>query len=555
MKLSPKNITICLVFIAIFFLPIKKILAETVATSVIVGNSAPTFSVQPFETVASTTAAPTNVGSTVTFQATGTDGNNENYYLAICKTNAITANNNGVPTCTGGNWCISGSTTSGSPSSCGFGTLQVTPESNVWYAFVCDHSSASACSASAQGTIGGNGSPFEVNHPPTFVSIGVTTTLNPGSTQTWTTTIGTSDADTGASDVVDLVVCKTTGITAGACDGGAGDTWCSSSPVANSPTCSIGISIPTLDIGYTAFVYVFDNHNLAATGAIQASVANYVVNNISPVVSAITLNSSVGISDVTLNEGATTPVVLGATITDNNGCPDLATVVASLYRSGVGYSSCDIVGEANSNNCYPAMTCTVNNAVNACSGATDASAAYICTANVKYFADPTVANTTYSAQNWLDTFKASDEALSDAQTIGTGVEMNDLLAMDIGSSLAFGNLSAGQSLSPLSALTIVTATGNVGLDQTLEGTHMYSVGNTISVENQKYSLSSGTAYSGGVALGLTPVEAELNCKKTSTDVGETKPTYWGIYIPVGTVAGTYGGTNTVIAVKGEFAAW
>jgi len=133
--------------------------------------------------------------------------------------------------------------------------------------------------------------------------------------------------------------------------------------------------------------------------------------------------------------------------------------------------------------------------------------------------------------------------------------MNDLLAMDIGSSLAFGTLSAGQSLSPLSALTIVTATGNVGLDQTLEGTHMYSVGNTISVENQKYSLNSGTSYGSGSALSLSPVETELNCLKTKSDIGETKPTYWGIAIPVGTVAGTYGGTNTVIAVKGEFAAW
>ena len=274
-----------------------------------------------------------------------------------------------------------------------------------------------------------------------------------------------------------------------------------------------------------------------------------------PVISAITLNSSVGTSDITLSEGATTPVVLGATITDNNGCSDISTVVSSLYRSGVGYSACDIGGEANSNNCYPVITCSVNGGINACSGDTDASAAYICTANVKYYADPTVANTTYSAETWLDTFKASDEGLSDAQTLGAGVEMNDLLAMDIGSSLAFGNLSAGQSLSPLSALTIITATGNVGLDQTLEGTHMYSVGNTISVENQRYSLAASTVFGSGTTLTLSPVESELNCKKTTTDTGATMPTYWGISIPLGTVAGTYGGTNTVIAVKGEFAGW
>lgn len=551
MKLSTKNVIIYLVFLAVFLLPFKQIFAETVATSVIVGNSAPSFTVQPFETVASTTLSPTNVGSTVTFQATGTDGNGENYYLAICKTNAITANNNGVPTCTGGNWCISGSTASGASTTCGFGTLQATSESNDWFAFICDHSPSSVCSASSQGTVGGDGSPFEVNHPPSFVSIGVTTPLSPGSTQTWTTTIGTSDADTGASDTVKLVVCKTTGVSAGACDGGASDTWCASSAVANTPVCSIGISIPTLDIGYSAFVYVFDNHNLGASGAVQANASNYVINNVAPVINAITLN---GGSDISLSEGATTPAVLGATITDNNGCLDISTVVASMYRSGIGYSGCDTGGEANSNNCYPVISCSVGGG-NTCNGATDASASYTCTAYPKYYADPTVANTAYSAQNWTNTFKADDEALSDAQNHSTGVEMNDLLAMDIDASLAFGNLSAGQSLSPLSALTVVTATGNVGLDQTLEGTHMYSVGNTISVENQKYSLSSGTSYGSGTALTMSAVGVSLSCLKTTTDVGQTKPTYWGIAIPIGIAAGTYGGTNTVIAVKSAYVRW
>ena len=170
MKFNTKNIIIYLILIGVFLLPFKQIFAETVATSVIVGNSTPSFTVTPFEVVASYVASPTNVGTTVNFQATGTDGNAENYYLAICKTNAITANNNAVPTCTGGNWCISGSTTSGTSATCGFGTLQSTAESNAWYAFVCDYSPSSACSAMSQGS-GNPGSPFEVNHAPSFPTI------------------------------------------------------------------------------------------------------------------------------------------------------------------------------------------------------------------------------------------------------------------------------------------------------------------------------------------------------------------------------------------------
>jgi hypothetical protein len=550
MKLKFRYIVGLVILIVGSFLTLEQVFAETVATSVTVGNSAPSFSVQTYETTTSSSTSPTNVGTTVTFSATASDGNNENYYLIVCTSAAVTANNNAAPTCNVGTWCVSGSTISGQAASCGYGTLMSNAETNQWYSYVCDHSANSACVQSTTPTVPEQGTPFEVNHPPSFVSIGVITPLNPGSTETWTTTIGTSDADTTYGDTVRLLVCKTTGISAGACDGGASDTWCTGTGVANSPACTIGISIPTLDTTYNAYVYVFDSHGLGATGAIQASNSPYVVNNVAPVISAITLN---GGSAISLSEGSTTPVVLGATITDNNGCQDIASVVPSLYRSGVGYSACDVGGEANANNCYPAVSCTI--AGNTCDGATDASAGYSCTAGLKYYADPTVANTTYSAENWLDTFKASDEALSDAQTIGTGVELNDLLAMDIGSSLAYGNLSAGQAVDPLSALTIITATGNVGLDQTLEGTHMYSVGNTISVENQKYSLAASTAYSAGTTLTTIATESELNCKKTTADVGETKPTYWGISIPIGTVAGTYGGTNTVIAVKGEYAQW
>jgi hypothetical protein len=545
MKLSVKNVIIYLVFFAVFLVPFKQIFAETVATSVIVGNSAPTFTVQPFETIASTTISPTNVGSTVTFQATGTDGNSENYYLAVCKTNAITAHNSAAPTCDGGNWCISGSTTSGASTTCGYGTLQADAQSNNWFAFVCDYSPSSSCSSVSQGT-SDSGSPFAVNHAPSFPTISNVANLNPGSTETWNTSIGASDADVG--DTVKLLACKTAGVTGGACTGA---TWCASSGVTNTPSCSIGISIPTADQSYPAYVYVFDSHNFAATGANQGIGSSYVVNNVAPVVSAITLNSG---SDISLSEGTTYPVVLGATITDNNGCSDISSVVSSLYRSSVGYSGCDTGGEANSNNCYPVINCSVGGG-NTCDGATDASASYTCTAEPKYYADSTVANTNYSGDNWLNTFKASDGTLSDAETIGSGVEMNDLLAMDIGASLAFGNLSAGQTLSPLTATTIVTSTGNVGLDQTLQGTDMLSVGNSIAVNNQRYALAASTAYSAGTNLTTSAVSSTLSCKKTTSDVGETKPTYWGISIPIGTVAGNYSGTNTIIAVKSAYARW
>jgi hypothetical protein len=84
---------------------------------------------------------------------------------------------------------------------------------------------------------------------------------------------------------------------------------------------------------------------------------------------------------------------------------------------------------------------------------------------------------------------------------------------------------------------------------------MLSVGNSIAVNNQRYALAASTAYSAGTNLTTSAVSSTLSCKKTTSDVGETKPTYWGISIPIGTVAGNYSGTNTIIAVKSAYARW
>ncbi|KKP32805.1 MAG: hypothetical protein A2312_04460 [Candidatus Staskawiczbacteria bacterium RIFOXYB2_FULL_32_9] len=115
----------------------------------------------------SSTATPTTAGNNVSFTATATDGESDNYYLAICKTNAITANNNGVPTCTGGNWCISSSTASASQANCNYTTAGKDAGSKSWYAFVCDYNASSACSSMSQGS-GNNGSPFVVRKPSVF---------------------------------------------------------------------------------------------------------------------------------------------------------------------------------------------------------------------------------------------------------------------------------------------------------------------------------------------------------------------------------------------------
>ena len=543
-------------FILLFvgFLP-GKVLADSVTTSVTVGNTAPAITAGPAESSESSSTSPTNVGSDVTFTATATDSNSENYYLLLCSTDAATPTNGGAPNCTATQWCVSGSTASGAEASCAYTTLVGDAESNAWYAFVCDgNATAASCSAAGNQGTGGTGSPFGVNHAPAF-SVGADDgAKDPGGTVTWTSTASDSDTS-GAADTVKLLICKTAGISAGACDGGGGDTWCSSSLGASDPSCEYVIPSVKPDDAYDAYMYIVDSHNFASGGVKQGVNEAFTVSNVAPVVSAVTLNAGAAID---LTEGTTTGVVLGATVTDSNSCygSEFTTIYGYTYRSGKAYSLCDTAGEADSNFCYPEVTCTVTGGT--CTDNTDASANYTCTVNIQSYADPTDAATLYPTENWLDSIKVvDDDAATHTLEVTSGVEMNSLTALDVTTSIAFGTLDVGQSNDPLDKTTVVTPTGNVGLDSELSGAanmctdYPTCSGGTIGVSYIKYALAATTAYASGTALSATPTEAELNAPKPTTGSPTTKTVWWGIQIPTGTTPGSYTGANTVSAYKGE----
>lgn len=538
----------------------SSVLAETVNTSANVGNSPPAFTAGPAESTASTATSPTNEGSGVTFQATANEPNSENYYLAVCKTNSITPVNGNAPTCGGGAWCVSTSTADDAQATCTHTTVDGDAQVNAWYAFVCDaNATASECSTASQGT-GDSGSPFNVNHDPSFTVIvddggtGSNSGADPGGTMTFTATASDPDDDT-AQDTVKLVVCgDNTGATAAGC---SGTEICVSSLAASNPTCNISIANVAPDTTVNYYAYVFDSHNFASGS--NARTGDYLINNVAPGVSAVTLNGGL---DITLTEGTTTNVTVTATVTDNNSCQDITTVETSVYRSAITYTGCDANAEDNNNNCYAQVSCSLGGA-NTCDSASDASASYTCTVALQFHAEstddyPLTGTIQYEAQNWLSTVNAiDDDSATGNDEVETGVEVDSLLAMDITASINYGALDVGESNDPLDKITTVTATGNVGLDQELSGTNLTD-GSTgvIPVANQKYALAGSTSYASGTALSGTPTEVELNCQKTSvTGSPATKDTYWGILIPASVPPGPYTGQNTVTAVLGETAGW
>jgi len=141
-------------------------------------NTPPSFSAGPTDSGSSATS-PTDAGADVTFTATATDTESDDYYLLVCNNNSAPTTG-APPECNGGSgnrWALSSATTSGDPvSGVTYSTSSSDSESNAWYAFVCD---ADGCSSAAQGS-GDNGSPFIVNHAPIFGAVAISdNTLTP----------------------------------------------------------------------------------------------------------------------------------------------------------------------------------------------------------------------------------------------------------------------------------------------------------------------------------------------------------------------------------------
>ncbi|MDO8436243.1 MAG: hypothetical protein Q7S82_02560, partial [bacterium] len=289
-------------------------------------NSAPTWNAVYESDPGSATTTPTNVGSVVTFESRATDAGSNIYYL-FCKatTAPATSTTGGWPTCDGsGTWATS-SAASAASTTATYTTLVGDAENNAWYAFACDDDSTNQlCTAVSQGTgaIDAMYSPFATNHAPSLTAVNSSGNLDPGATVT--IYASSTDADSASVDTVTMYACKAADGTSSGCGGGG--EWCNATSTAD-PTCNYSVPTPTADAAYTYYVYVFDNHSFASSPATLNS--TFSVNNVAPVVSQVKLNND---SAISLTENATTSVPMQATVSDNNGCSDVSTAIATVYR-------------------------------------------------------------------------------------------------------------------------------------------------------------------------------------------------------------------------------
>ena len=507
-------------------------------------NDAPAFSVFPVDDSAS--SSPTNFGSDVTFTATAGDGEGDDYYLAVCKTNSVQAGNDGPPSCLGGEWCISTETASSAEASCAYTSADDTSEIFHWYAFACDKKSGfgvADCSVSSQGQgTADENTPFIVNRPPTFTSVAtIVDNLDPGGTYTaWATS---SDSDiVGGADTLRLHVCETNAASFAGC---TGVTLCSQTSTSSpNASCSFSTTTPAKAGSFTYYTFIYDSHGLAATANSRSS--TYTVNNVAPSLGTLSLNNG---QPITLNiRGAGDKAIsaINTSIIDLNGCTDLQSVIGVIFMNEDDYNC-----SQDENDCYRLSSIAAECSIT-CLGSSYTNATSTCTAQMKYFSVPTdnETNNPKEAYKWMAYMQLYDGSNYSAAT-SSPVELNSVTALDVTEEIIdFGNdLFAGQNSGTDNSTTTIYNSGNTPIDSDIAGTDLVAdATSSIAVKNVEWSLAAGFTWSLGTDLTAAGDNVDIVAPRPTTTADIYDKVYWGIGIPPGTNPKPYNGQNTFTVI-------
>jgi hypothetical protein len=428
-----------------------------------------------------------------------------------------------------------------------------------------------------------------VNSRPVLTSATNTGPVDPGQDIDFTTV--SSDPDiVGGEDDIFVLVCSSNTNYSSSTNTCTDELASSTIPVTDNASTTRTITIPTRDQTYSAFIYLFDEHNHEAAN--NPIAVPFDVNNVAPFVLGgnIEIYGQGGVGTdltITVPGGETPSSTLNFTVQDNNSCLNAASsseitdIQFSVFRSGVGTTTCDGTGaNYDPNNCYPSgvgtatwnYTCT---ATTTCASPNQDSIEYTCDFPLWFVADPTDAgpNTpaALAAQNWSAAVTGIDDDFATGTLATTSSPVELISATYIGivdNAIAYAATEPGFDTGGTNATSVAQNLGNTGLDQLVRGDDMcdgFSIAtpcfpnptSTIPADQQQFSSSTFT-YGAGVALAsTTDAETELNVPKTtSTSTPNTGTTYWGIAVPIAiTLAGNYTGLNTFTAQTAEAGDW
>jgi len=286
--------------------------------------------------------------------------------------------------------------------------------------------------------------------------------------------------------------------------------------------------IVILSIFFFVALFLLGIETLLKTENVIADIAtiHFNIGNATPDISSLSLN---GGRSIVLTEGTTTEIIVSGAVSDNNSCQDLVSVKIAMYKQGV---SCVSTEDAeNSDVCY--FYEDVNPANDSsCRSSSDLSYTLDHNFQVYYYADN---------GQWVTTVTARDSSESSSMT-SSAVSLNELLSIDVSSSLSFGTLFSGATSSGENIITIMN-TGNVKNDVGLLGGDLTCDSGIVPVGKQEYNLSNFN-YGNGVDLTTRSVNLNLDLSVPShLNIPVTKPIYWQVEIPVDVEGNCNGGTT------------
>lgn len=524
------KISISLFYIIIGFFVLKpdlNLFAEkNVATSVGVVNSPPGFTrpgdSPPQEAVESSSVNPTLEGDSVSWTATASDPNSNDYYLIICSSDNVAAGD--PPSCGGAEYGKSSATPSGTQITLTLAdTTGFTGEEYPWFAFVCDYE---ICSSSYQGS-GSTASPFVINYRPSFSSVmigpacGTDTDIAPG--QDICVQAYFSDAD--ITETIDLHVCSTDSFSNGNCDDA---TLCSTTGIQAGTTgqCIVSglVPIPTAHGDYDVYIFAEDEHGVRASGV---SSHQYTVFDSAPLL--IEYDPYSIMAGPIIPAGSSAPFSFEIRLRDDNGVAsginDITSVSGVYFLESAG-KDCT----ADNRNCYHIASCSVGSIVDQayCYGYSDTCIDYTCFLPDIYY--------NASAGDWEVHVTFSDEhtIVSDtAISIDDDINIPELLAIELSpssESIDLGTLYRG-AVSPAQEISVGNA-GNIIADFTLNGIPMCSdysastnpecanspLEDTISLSQQKWGTTQTFGFDASDAYNVVTT-ANASCT-LGTDCGQ-----------------------------------
>ncbi len=434
--------------------------------------------------------------------------------------------------------------------------------------------SNAACSLVNQGS-GDSGTPFLVNHAPTFgtmtFSDSTDTSIAPGETIKFLQpNAQIDDADTVSSqDTVNLYVCSGEvgqgGVTTafnyktGACTGGT--LLCSHTgvnPTSANATCNDGSTITSIPTAwradYTVRIFMKDNHDFESSSGTQDQ--DFAVIDVAPTLTSYdTTDSTITLAAGVADSGST----YIATLVDDNGDMDVTLVEGYLFDDdALNLSSGACTPDENT--CYKDTLCDLTTVSSAGVGpklslGQDKDLIATCASTAQWNANP--------GSNWEVHVNVTDSGavglVTNLAESSVNYTVNSIVAINVTqSTIAYGTVSLG-TLSAVQTITLQNYGNNI-LDVLLHGTDMAGTpsGTIVAAKQKWHNTSDGTfwASSGNVMKNSSTgavlkvdgcADRAMAIRNEVAVTTEDESMYWQIEIPSTQIAGSYTGTNTFVA--------